>query len=528
MTSNTFDIGPSEDLAIFTNDSDDVFNTNGGPSFSLDQGNDYNMSDTGMIDNLVSDIKIDFPDDSPIDFIHSPQAPKVYPKVSSSTYSNPSPKLINRSQRQRAESFSSNSTIEAEPVRKHTSTQSRQYVQPPKISSHVQTHRVVDEPIIENFNFDELLDAKKLKKSDDSSVDGDSQSTIRGSDFKKDSSNFRKTHDERLPYNPDNIPQPSYSQPSYSQPSYSQPSYSQPSNEPPSNEQENKYISEDEEKLDLLLKLNALEKRQKITLSKHFSLKSPIDEIRMEYKHQSSLIEQEESLAFMKKGLIFCTSGMEYMNRRFDPLGAKLDGWGEDVMQNIMDYDGIFERLHQKYSGSVKMEPEMELLFALGGSAFMFHLSHTLFKTAMPQFGNVMRENPDLMKGVLGAVQEASNRSKQSPVASNDGQSNQMQSPNIDFSSILSQMGIGGEQMGGFAKSFANGPPPPVATKDFKEPSVTDIYRKMAESGQINNNSDDMLSMSSVDSERSIGSGSKKAIISPNPNRRGGNVIRLS
>ena len=60
MTSNTFDIGPSEDLAIFTNDSDDVFNTSGGPSFSLDQGNDYNMSDTGAIDNLVSDIKIDF------------------------------------------------------------------------------------------------------------------------------------------------------------------------------------------------------------------------------------------------------------------------------------------------------------------------------------------------------------------------------------------------------------------------------------------------------------------------------------
>ena len=385
---------------------------------------------------------------------------------------------------------------------------------------------------MENFNFDELLDAKKLKKADDASVGGDSQSTIRGSDFVQESSNFRKTHDERLPYNPNNMPQPSYTQPSYTQQSYEQPSYSQPSNEQPSNEQENKYINEDEEKLDLLLKLNALEKRQKITLSKHFSLKSPIDEIRMEYKHQTSLIEQEESVAFMKKGLIFCTSGMEYMNRRFDPLGAKLDGWGENVMENIMDYDGIFERLHEKYSGSVKMEPEMELLFALGGSAFMFHLSHTLFKTAMPQFGNVMRENPDLMKGVLGAVQEASNRSKSAPMpmASNDvnGAPNQMQSPGIDFSSILSQMGIGGEQLGGFAKSFANGPPPPVATKDFKEPDVTDIYRKMAESGQINNRSDDMLSMSSVDSERSIGSGSKKAIISPNPNRRGGNTIKLS
>jgi hypothetical protein len=204
-------------------------------------------------------------------------------------------------------------------------------------------------------------------------------------------------------------------------------------------------------------------------------------------------------------------------------------------MENIMDYDGIFERLHEKYSGSVKMEPEMELLFALGGSAFMFHLSHTLFKTAMPQFGNVMRENPDMMQGMMKVVQEASKRSANAPMASNSsmGDNNQtggqMQTPNLDFGAILGQMGIGGDQMAGFAKSFANGPPPPVATKDIQEPSVTDIYRKMAESGQLNNQqSDDMLSMSSVDSERSIGSGGRKAVISPNTSRRGGgNVIKL-
>jgi hypothetical protein len=230
----------------------------------------------------------------------------------------------------------------------------------------------------------------------------------------------------------------------------------------------------------------------------------------------------------MKRGLIFFTSGLEYMNRRFDPIGAKLDGWGESIMENIMDYDGIFERLSQKYSGTTKMEPEIELMFALGGSAFMFHLSQTMFKTSIPQFGNVMRENPELLKGIFGAVQEASVRSKAMgnqnkenvPVASNSN----MTSPGIDFSSILSQMGIGAEQSG-FVKAFSNGPPQPVATKDIKEPNITDIYRKMTETKKDNDS--DILSSNSVDSEISIGSGNRKAIISPSKKKQGGNVLKL-
>ena len=34
----------------------------------------------------------------------------------------------------------------------------------------------------------------------------------------------------------------------------------------------------------------------------------------------------------------------------------------------------------------------------LGGSAFMFHLTQTLFKSSMPGMGDIMQQNPDLMK----------------------------------------------------------------------------------------------------------------------------------
>jgi len=34
----------------------------------------------------------------------------------------------------------------------------------------------------------------------------------------------------------------------------------------------------------------------------------------------------------------------------------------------------------------------------LGGCAFMFHFTHTLFKSSMPGMGDIMQQNPDLMK----------------------------------------------------------------------------------------------------------------------------------
>ena len=64
-------------------------------------------------------------------------------------------------------------------------------------------------------------------------------------------------------------------------------------------------------------------------------------------------------------------------------------------MQNDGDYDQIFERLHDKYSGRVDMPPELELLFSLAGSAAMFHMTSTMFKS-IPNLQDIAKQNPDL------------------------------------------------------------------------------------------------------------------------------------
>ena len=79
--------------------------------------------------------------------------------------------------------------------------------------------------------------------------------------------------------------------------------------------------------------------------------------------------------------------------------------------------------------------------------------------------------------------------------------------------------------MSDFAKTMGNPPPPPQATRDYREPPVNDLYRQMVQQDQS-----DALSVTSETSERSIGRNNAKAVITPIPTSRrggGGNVIKL-
>ena len=101
-------------------------------------------------------------------------------------------------------------------------------------------------------------------------------------------------------------------------------------------------------------------------------------------------------------------TGIEYLNNKFDPFDIKLDGWSESINENITDYDEVFEELSEKYGGKTEMAPEIKLLMMLGGSAFMFHLTNTMFKSSIPGMDDILKQNPDLMnqfaKAAVGSM----------------------------------------------------------------------------------------------------------------------------
>ena len=102
--------------------------------------------------------------------------------------------------------------------------------------------------------------------------------------------------------------------------------------------------------------------------------------------------------------LMACVTGLEFLNNRFDPMDVKLDGWSESIHENINDYNEVFEELHEKYKERANVAPELKLLFMVGGSAFMFHLTNTMFKSQLPGMDDIMKQNPELMKQFASAA----------------------------------------------------------------------------------------------------------------------------
>ena len=150
-------------------------------------------------------------------------------------------------------------------------------------------------------------------------------------------------------------------------------------------------------KFKLLRQLEALEEKG-FKLSKKYSMDSSLDEMKGEYELIKHDIEKKNSVKFQGKMLMACVSGLEFLNQKFDPFDIKLDGWAESVNENIDEYDDVFGELHEKYAGKAKIAPELKLLFMLGGSAVMLHMTNTMFKSAMPGMDDIMRQNPELMQ----------------------------------------------------------------------------------------------------------------------------------
>ena len=235
------------------------------------------------------------------------------------------------------------------------------------------------------------------------------------------------------------------------------------------------YSSIDEEKADLINKLGRLEKKG-FAVNKRLNAYSNIEELRTEVKRITYSIDVEQSIRFSRRMLIACVTGLEFLNKRYNPFEIQLEGWSESVMENVDDYDGVFEELYVKYRSKVAVAPEIKLIMMLGGSAMMFHLTNSMFKSALPNMNDVLKQNPDLVKNMMSAVQNTTRAPSGPADAVPVGGTGQyeMQGPGIDISSL----------MGGIAMP----PPPPMnttqlpVTEQDEDDDVSDIVSISGES----------------------------------------------
>ena len=197
------------------------------------------------------------------------------------------------------------------------------------------------------------------------------------------------------------------------------------------------------EKIDLIYKFKRLE-NQGVRTTMNYNMNSPLDDMRNEYVKLKKQRETENSIKFQRKMLMACITGVEFLNGKFDPFNIKLDGWSESMNEGINDYDEIFEELHEKYGGRADMAPEIKLMLMVGGSAFMFHLTNTMFKTSLPGMDDILKQNPELMQQFAKA---AVNTPKSQPEPQGRGMGNPMSGGMPGMGNLMS--GLMGGMMGG-------------------------------------------------------------------------------
>lgn len=296
-------------------------------------------------------------------------------------------------------------------------------------------------------------------------------------------------------------------------------------NEQPNNTFQSEFKNKQEKKMrkqEMLAKLIAL-KNKGIELTKNYDMSSSYAEIEFEYHAQRKALDSEASVKFQRQFLVATVTGLEYLNRRFDPIGAKLNGWSESVITDIDSYDEVFRKLYEKYSSRAELPPEIELLVLLVGSAFMFHMTNSILETAMGGFNNKTYVEPEYTRpppppppSSRGPPSVVSSRVSNSvsknisevmrPKVPMKTDETAMSAPSLNLSSILApQIPPLPEASSPIKKEYSSNTLPPYLSSD--------AFNTRDKERNIEINNEDRFSMISSDTQVSI---SKK-------NQRGGN-----
>lgn len=162
----------------------------------------------------------------------------------------------------------------------------------------------------------------------------------------------------------------------------------------------------------MIKKINEWHEKGLIKNNPNFNMDTPFEEVEDEYETCLEDKRKRDSVKLYGWWFMTFVNTVEYANGAFNPFDLNLDGWGEQVSDDIDSYEEIFAELHEKYKGG-KIAPELSLLLRLGFSAAMVNFTNKALSTATPGFNDVIRQSPELMKLFTNATVES--MSKQSP-----------------------------------------------------------------------------------------------------------------
>jgi hypothetical protein len=241
----------------------------------------------------------------------------------------------------------------------------------------------------------------------------------------------------------------------------------------------------------MLKKLDEWYEKGQIKHSSNFNMESSFEEVEDEYETALEDKRKKDSIKLQGWWFMTAVNSLEYANSAFNPFDINLDGWGEQVSEDIDSYDEIFVELYDKYKGG-KLAPELSLLLRLGFSAAMVNFTNKALSTAAPGFADIAKQNPEIMRMFTSATANVMSQNSPGFAMANNlfNESNpQNQRPN---------------PMNNMSMPVSSGPPPaPVDTRDApntrRPPIAQQSYQNQNERPDISMARGAMLNQGGID-----------------------------
>ena len=209
----------------------------------------------------------------------------------------------------------------------------------------------------------------------------------------------------------------------------------------------------------MIKKLEEWYEKGTIKSHSHFNMDSNYEEVEDEYETAMEDKRKKDSVKLQGWWFMTFVNSIEYANAAFDPFGLNLDGWGEQINEDLDSYEEIFSELHEKYKGG-KLSPELSLLLRIGFSAAVVNFTNKALSSSTPAFNDVIKQSPELMKMFTNATVSSMSQN----------------SPGFAFANNLM-----GDRMN--PPPNMGPPPPPVETKSYPAPPASQRPRSRSELG---------------------------------------------
>jgi hypothetical protein len=165
-------------------------------------------------------------------------------------------------------------------------------------------------------------------------------------------------------------------------------------------------IADEAEKQDILARLHIVKARG-IRLTKNYTAKSTLQELRMEMGRIEHEAETNRSVQRLRRWLMAGVSGAEYASSsNYAPKVAKnrLHGFSTYVLDSIEDYDPAFERMSEKYGGVLGIgstgNPLADIAILMLTQMCMFMFVEHKSEVKPPTADEVKKQYPDMVRTV--------------------------------------------------------------------------------------------------------------------------------